>query len=140
VIAASVAEKAAVWAERRRALGLAVAVPKPVPVAVVEKAPTSRVRSVRPRLPKAVEPVVVDAPVALVAPPVVAPLPPPPAEVPAPRVVAPLPPRPIFLSTAFCNAARFRSFATAEFTSSSNDLTCFGGVGRRCSISSFTRA
>ncbi len=89
MIAPSVAEKAAVWAERRRALGLAVAVPEPAPVAVVEKAPTSRVRAVRPRLPKAVEPVVVDVPVTLAAPPVVASTPPPSAEVQAPLVVAP---------------------------------------------------
>jgi RNA polymerase sigma factor (sigma-70 family) len=65
-----------------------------VPVAVVEKAPTSRVRAVRPRLPKAVEPVVVDAPVALVAAPVVASMAPPPADVPAPLAAAPSPPRP----------------------------------------------
>lgn len=94
MIAASVAEKAAVWAERRRALGLAVATPEPVPVAVAEKAPTSRVRAMRPRLPKAVEPVVVDVPVALAAPPVVAPTPPPSAEVQAPLVAAPTPTRP----------------------------------------------
>lgn len=94
MIAASVAEKAAVWAERRRALGLAVAAPEPVPVAVVEKVPTSRVRAMRPRLPKAVEPVVVDVPVALAAPPVVASTPAPSAEVPAPLVAAPAPTRP----------------------------------------------
>jgi len=99
VIAASVAEKAAVWAERRRALGLAVTAPEPVSVAVVEKAPTSRVRSVRPRLPKAVEPVVVDAPVAIVAPPVVVPMPPPLAEAPAPRAPTPLPTRPAAASS-----------------------------------------
>ena len=65
MIAASVCREGRRGAERRRALGLAVAAPEPVPVAVVEKVPTSRVRAMRPRLPKAVEPVVVDVPVAL---------------------------------------------------------------------------
>ncbi len=65
----SVAEKAAAWAERRRALGLAAAAPEGVPAPVaIEKAPASRVRSVRPRVPKAVAPVIIDVPVAIVAP------------------------------------------------------------------------
>lgn len=111
---ASVAEKAAVWAERRRALGLAALVPEGVPAPVaIEKAPASRVRAVCPRIPKAVAAVVVDAPVAYVAP-AVAPPPHPPVRVLATPTAAASLPRPAIAVPAQPVAPRSKPKAVAR--------------------------